>query len=346
MQKQLSHNWPGIFIPSLPEIILINNPNNKLITKRKNILNNFCSKISQFEYLINSNEFQSFLKDNYNICESNSNLDYNEILLRYKKNFNNINKSNDEIDVNKIQQSILYIKNNIDNLKEFQNNVLSVINEKENEIKNISYLINIFADYEKNILINYTNNDLLKLIIMNPENEEISKRIDNLNLYLINPFIKLLDWIENDILDYNSMLTALNQFKNLILNQKSTISKLNELNKKIKEMENNKNNINYLNILKNCSSSYDNQIDNLIKERDVLENNKNNIFEIINIIYMINEEFLKKFKKEKIEKYNEQFNIFIEEEKNNQNLIKDLWICISNITNMKNLPKENKEINI
>ena len=182
---------------------------------------------------------------------------------------------------------------------------------------------------------------------MNPENEEISKKLNNFNLYLINPFIKLLDWIENDILDYKSMLDALEQFEKLVLLDKNTSSKINEINTKIKEIENNKNSINYINILKNCSSNNDdNKVENLIKQRDILENNKKNIFEITNIIYMINEEFVKKFIKEKMDKYNEQFNIFIEEEEKNKNLINDLWICISNKTKMKNLGKENKEANI
>ena len=156
---------------------------------------------------------------------------------------------------------------------------------------------------------------------MNPENEEISKKLNNFNLYLINPFIKLLDWIENDILDYKSMLDALEQFEKLVLLDKNTSSKINEINTKIKEIENNKNSINYINILKNCSSNNDNKVENLIKQRDILENNKKNIFEITNIIYMINEEFVKKFIKEKMDKYNEQFNIFIEEEEKNKNLI-------------------------
>ena len=43
-----------------------------------------------------------------------------------------------------------------------------------------------------------------------------------------------------------------------------------------------------------------------------------------------------------MEKYNEQFKIFIEEDKKNRDLINDLWNCISNSINKKNPGKENK----
>ena len=97
------------------------------------------------------------------------------------------------------------------------------MNEKENEINNLNDLFNVLSDYERNILILYTNNDLTKLIFMNPENENISNRINNLHNYLINPFKKILDWIENDILDFKSMQNALDSFNNLIILYKNKI---------------------------------------------------------------------------------------------------------------------------
>ena len=328
--------------------MFIDNPNNELIIKRTNIINNFCSKISLFKYIINSDEFKDFLNENKNNDESiiYHKLKYNEILLKYKNTFKNINKDNEEIDINKIKDSIVYIKNNINNLLEFQNDVSLVMKEKENEINNLNELLEIFTDYEKNILIQYTNNDLTKLIFMNPENGEISKRINNLKNYIINPFKKLLDWIENDILDFKSMLNALEKFENLILLYKSDNTKIIEINKKISEINknnSNSNNINYLNILIGCSTSLENELEDLIIEKEIVQNEKKDLFEIINIIDKINDEFVKKFKKEKMEKYNEQFKIFIEEDKKNRDLINDLWNCISKATNKKNPGKENKE---
>ena len=180
------------------------------------------------KYIINSDELKDFLNENNNSNKNESitypKLKYSEILLKYKNNFKNVNKENEEIDINKIKDSIIYIKNNINNLIDFQNDVSLVMGEKENEINNLSELLEIFTDYEKNILIQYTNNDLTKLIFMNPENEEISNRINNLKKYLINPFKKLLEWIENDILDFKSMLYGMEKFENLILLYKNNIT--------------------------------------------------------------------------------------------------------------------------
>ena len=220
------------------------------------------------------------------------------------------------------------------------------MDEKEKEINNLVDLLNIFSNFEKNILMQYTNNDLTKLIFLNPENEDISTRISKLNNYIINPFKSILSWVENDILDFKSMLNALEKLDNLISEYENTISKLSEINNKINEIKTNKNKNenNYLHLLINsCSSPSENKLDILIIEQKNLENKKIDLFNIINIIYFVNEKFLEEFKNEKINKYNEQFKMFVEENKKNSEIINDLWDCISSVNNIKNDSKENKE---
>ena len=347
-QKLLTYNWPGIYIPCLPEKLLIDNPNDSLIQKRQKILNNFCLKIAKIDYITNSNEFKSFLKDN-NILTNDiyPKIIYSELLLKYKNNFKNINKNIEEkIDLDKVEEAIIYNKNNINNLLDFQKDVSEVMKEKEIEIKNITELFEIFTEYENNILIQYTKCELTKLIFSNPEHKDISNRINSLNNDLINPYKELLEWTENDILDFKSMLNALEKFKNFILLYNNNKIRIREINKKIIEIKSNKNNNNYLNIFLNCSSTSEDKLENLIKERETIENDNKYLLDIINIINSINDEFIIKFKKEKMEKYNEQFKIFIEEDKKNRNIINDLWDCISNVIKSKNLGKENKEQNI
>ena len=162
--------------------------------------------------------------------------------------------------------------------------------------------------------------------------------------YLINPFKKILDWIENDILDFKSMQNALDSFNNLIILYKNKILRLNEINQNLNGINNN---YNYINILMSCSnSSSENNIEHLIKEKEIIENEKNYLLGIINIIDKVNDEYIVKFKKEKMEKYNEQFKVFIEEDKKNREIINDLWNCISNSIKTQNPFKENKEQNV
>lgn len=347
----MSYYWPGLFIPSLPERILIDNPDNELILKRQKILNDFCNKISKFKYIMKSNELNIFLNENKNNNNNNNNeiiisqLNYNEIYSRYINNFGKIENLKEDInDNNKIEESIILVKNNISNLNEFYNDVSTCMKEKENEIKGIIDILNIFSDYEKNTLIQYSKNDMTKLIFMNPDNEEISTRINNINNFLINPFKELLLWIENDILDFKSMLNALEKFKDLISLFKQTTSKINEINKKIEEINNNNNNQNnYLNMLMSCSSN-DNKMKYLIKDKEINEKKRSDLLGIINIIDFVNEEYIKEFKNEKIRNYNEQFEIFVNEEKKNRDIINNIWNCISDATtNIKNQNKENKE---
>ena len=347
----MSYYWPGLFIPSLPERILIDNPDNELILKRQKILNDFCNKISKFKYIMKSNELNIFLNENKNNNNNNNNeiiisqLNYNEIYSRYINNFGKIENLKEDInDNNKIEESIILVKNNISNLNEFYNDVSTCMKEKENEIKGIIDILNIFSDYEKNILIQYSKNDMTKLIFMNPDNEEISTRINYINNFLINPFKELLLWIENDILDFKSMLNALEKFKDLNSLFRQTTSKINEINKKIEEINNNNNNQNnYLNVLMSCSSN-DNKMKYLIKDKEINEKKRSDLLGIINIIDFVNEEYIKEFKNEKIRNYNEQFEIFVNEEKKNRDIINNIWNCISEATtNIKSQNKENKE---
>ena len=346
----MSYYWPGLYIPSLPEIILIDNPDNELILKRQKILNDFCDKISKFKYIMKSNELNIFLNESKNNNINNneiisSKLNYSEVYSRYLNNFGSIEKLKEDINVNyKIEESIILVKNNISNLNDFYNDVSTCMKEKENEIKGIIDILNIFNDYEKNILIQYCKNDLTKLIFMNPDNEEISTRIDNINNFLINPFKELLFWIENDILDFKSMLNALEKFIDLISLFKQTTSKITEINKKIEEINNNdKTQSSYLNMLMSCSSN-DNKMKNLIEDKEINEKKRNDLLGIINIIDFVNEEYIKEFKNEKIRNYNEQFEIFINEEKKNRDIINNIWNCISEATtNIKNQHKESKE---
>lgn len=346
----MSYYWPGLYIPSLPEIILIDNPDNELILKRQKILNDFCNKISKFKYIMKSIELNIFLNESKNNNINNneiisSKLNYSEVYSRYLNNFGNIEKLKEDINANnKIEESIILVKNNISNLNDFYNDVSTCMKEKENEIKGIIDILNIFNDYEKNILIQYSKNDLTKLIFMNPDNEEISTRIDNINNFLINPFKELLFWIENDILDFKSMLNTLEKFKDLISLFKQTTSKITEINKKIEEINNNdKTQSSYLNMLMSCSSN-DNKMKNLIEDKEINEKKRNDLLGIINIIDFVNEEYIKEFKNEKIRNYKEQFEIFINEEKKNRDIINNIWNCISEATtNIKNQNKENKE---
>ena len=298
---------------------------------------------------MNNEELKLFIKDNNTNNNNNKEIIYPELNLcevysRYIKNFNLTDKPKEEkeINIDKIEESIIYIQNNINNLKEFHNDVSAAMNEKSNEIKSLVDLLNIFSDYEKNILIQYSKKDLTRLIFMNPENEEITTRINNMSKYLINPYEKFLYWIENDILDFKSMLFSLKKLQNLIILYNNTKSTLNEINKKIDEMKN-KNESSYLNILMNCSSTNDKKIKDLIQEKEVIEKKVENLLGIINIIDLVNEKYIKEFKIEKKEKYNEQLKIFIEEDKNNRDMINNFWNCISEATKMKNPNKENKE---
>ena len=61
LRERLKLNWPGIFIPALPEKKLDKN-NNKIIKERQIFLNHFMKKCAKMDHIFYSEEMQIFLR--------------------------------------------------------------------------------------------------------------------------------------------------------------------------------------------------------------------------------------------------------------------------------------------
>ena len=223
------------------------------------------------------------------------------------------------------------------NLKGFEESILSTMTQKENEINYYCNLMNVFEDYEKYTLMEYVNNDENKLVFYNPKNCETFQRIMDIKDKFINPFKKLSSWIEDDILDFKAMLQALESIINLNVVLEGLTLRLKAIEEEIYKYQNNE--YNYFTLLIKWKTAEG----ILLELRNEENNTKNTIRSLISIITIackITLNNLEIFKVEKLQRYHKHIKRFAEVQKDNGDIINDLWSYISNDPKLNDKDKD------
>ena len=317
----------------------------KVIEMRTRVINDFCHKISKFEFILESDELQIFLircNDVSKVINNLPKLNYEEILLRYKEAFSAVSKSikddnDNEIYIKKVNEAIPFMKKVLLNLNGFQKSVLATQEYKENEIKYYYQLMNFFENFEKYTLSEYVNNEQNKLILYNPNNSETYNKILDIKENFKNPFIELASWIEDDILDFKAMLSALESIINLngLLDKLS--ARLTAIDEEISKYENDE--YNYFTLLIKWKT-VDGILLELRNEEIITKNTIKAINSIIKIASKITLDNLEIFKVEKLQRYHRHIKKFAEIQKSNGDIINKLWSYISNDPKLKDKDKD------
>ena len=343
LREKLVERWPGIYIPNLPPKVTMGNLEKKVIEMRTRVINDFCHKSSKFKFIIDSEELQIFLIKSIDVSKVINNLpklNYEEILFRYKKAFPEV-KEGDENDLEKyiktVNDAIPYMKKVLLNLKGFEESIVATMTQKENEINYYCNLMNAFEDYEKYTLMEFVNNDEDKLVFYNPKNSETYQKIMDIKDKFINPFERLSSWIEDDILDFKAMLGALESIINLNDLLDRLTLRLSAIEEEILKYENEE--YNYLTLLFKWKSA-----EGILMELKMEESNtKSTIKALISIITIVSKNTLNNleiFKVEKLQRYHKHIKRFAEVQKENGDIINDLWSYISNDPKLKDKDKD------
>ena len=299
---------------------------------RTRVINDFCRKIAKFKFIVESEALQIFLIKSIDVSKVISNLpklSYEEILLRYERAFPYIKVENrDNFDKEKIELKnwIPLLKKVSVNLGRFKDNVSETMVNKEKEANYYFDLMNVFEDYEKYVLMEYKKNNEDQLIFYNPKNSEAFEKIMNLKNQFINPFKQLLTWLEDDVLDFEAMINTLEQ----ILNLYELIEKLKNRLIAIEDESNEykDNNISLFSLLfkwKNKESA----LMELEEQKEKTQKNIETITSLSIISTRVTLEHLKIFRNEKLQRYHKHIKKFSESQKDNNEIINDLWNYIS-----------------
>ena len=346
LREKLVERWSGLYIPNLPPKLTMGNLEKKVIEMRTRVINDFCHKISKFNFILDSDELQIFLIRCNDVSKSISNLpklNYDEILARYKKIFSDVvqklEEKNCELEnyVKKINDAIPFMKKMLLNLKGFKKSIISTEENKEKEINYYYDLMNVFRNFEKLTLMEYVNNDKDKLVFSNPANKETSQKISDIKELFKNPFTELASWIDDDILDFNAMLFALESIINLNELLDKLNSRLGAIEDEIIKYQNNE--YNYLTLWIKWKT-----VDGILFDLRQEEKNTRNTIRSLNSIILIASKItldnLEIFKVEKLQRYHKHIKKFAEVQKANGDIINKLWSYISNDPKLKDKDKD------
>ena len=321
----------------------VGNLEKKVIEMRTRVINDFCHKTSKFKFILDSEELQIFLIksiDVLKVINSLPKLNYDEILFRYNKAFPDVKPGGEaelEQYIKLVDKAIPFMKKVLLNLKGFEESIVATMTQKENEINYYCNLMNVFEDYEKYTLMEYVNNDEDKLVFFNPKNSETYQKIMDIKDKFINPFEKLSSWIEDDILDFKAMLGALESLINLNAILERLMLRQKAIEEEIIKYKNNE--YNYYTLLIKWKTAEGILID-LEKEKNSTNSTIKSLISIITIASKITLDNLEIFKIEKLQRYHKHIKRFAEVQKDNGDIINDLWSYISNDPKLNDKDKD------
>lgn len=171
LRAKLVENWPGIFIPPLPEKKLAGGSNAEFLTDRSFWLDHFMKRCGKIAHIFYSDEMQLFIRaaggETSKVKDSKKNSP-KVMLERYKKQFYKFCQETTLSE--KIQNSVDHYFKNLDQTIKFFRDFRQIakdLNErkKQNQIAYVHFIKNTISDYRRKL--------------NKAEQEEVKKKYDN-----------------------------------------------------------------------------------------------------------------------------------------------------------------------
>ena len=332
LYEKLIQRWPGVYIPRVPPKKITGNMDPTNIKTRMRLLNRFCLNISNIDYLYKAEEtkiFRNNVPDVSNAINKLPELNYSEILVRMKEAFPEFNENYDIIiGKDKFTDFISFLRTLQKHNLNFQENVNSASEKREIEKKQYLELIHGFSNYEKDNMMCYADSNETSLIFYNPSYSSLSEKVLKLRQEMINPFIALKDWLEEDLLDAEAMELAAKQILQLIESEKKLKDKLNQLEEDLKKGQ-----AGQVSFFKSIFKNKEEIISEIEKEKEVTEQKINDIQVIIKIVGDNMENQIEAFKKEKTQNYYKYLKMFAILQRESNRVVRELWTLVKNALN-------------
>lgn len=188
---------------------------------------------------------------------------------------------------------------------------------------------NGFENYEKGTLFSYADNKEDRLVFINPNNSELAEKILKFKTSLSNPYVLLNDWLEEEKLDIEAMVQALDGLTNLNDALEKLSKKLESIEGSIKTLQAGQKDFKTIFKFKNKEDT----LGDLDKEKIETESNIQNLEMIIKLASFNMECYLDIFKEKKLKEYYIHLKMFAELQKNNNLILEDLWNQVKTVLN-------------
>lgn len=322
LRKKMVEQWPGIFVPKLPNKKKVGNKGKKISLIRVEMLNRFLKKISKIKYLMESEEMSLFLQNTSNVAKTLDGMkipNYEDLSKKYFSTFleydDNFDTKAGKDDQDKFEKKLM---ESIPKMKNFVLLVSAAMERYMDEQQNYSEVINMLSEYEKESLSNFVDNDENKLVFFNTKNQELCKNISDAKNEMINPFDRLYSAITEDYLNSEAMTEALEGLKMLQDNYNKLIKSLSNINIEMSELQAGKG---VLTMFKNKEK----EITRLNTEKENLENSINNLGNVIKIATFNMQNTIKDFKITELDNYYAELSRIENDIDKNAQISDDLW---------------------
>ena len=325
LRKKFVERWPGVFIPNIPHKKTVGATEKDIVELRIEMINRFLKKLSNIDYLFNSDEMELFLQNSSNVPKTLENIkedSYQELLKKYSGVFTDYDDNFDTI-AGKTEQDDFYKKLNVmyPKLRAFRAFIFQERERFKSVQQNYIAVINMLSTYEKEIVNNYVNNDENKLVFFNMKNIDLCKNISNVQEKMINPYDRLYDSITEDYLDTEAMQEALESLKSLQDNYNKLTKNLTSTNVQLNDLQAGKTNVKSLLRFKGREDN----INSLMAEKEKLEKDIEYLGQVIKIATFNMQNQIKKFKNICLENYYGELSKIERKNKKNARIYDELW---------------------
>jgi len=325
LRRKLMERWPGVFVPNIPHKKTVGNTDKEIVGMRIEMINRFLKKLSNIDYLFNSDEMELFLQNSSNVPKTLDNIkedSYEELLKKYSSVFTDYDDNFDTLAGKNEQDAFSkQLNENYPRLRAFRT---FIYQEKERfkEIqKNYLAVINLLSLYEKEIVNTFVNNDENKLVFFNMKNIDLCKNISNAQEKVINPYDRLYEAITEDYLDTEAMQEALESLKQLQENYNKLTKTLTSTNVHLNDLQAGKTNIKSILSFKGREDN----ISSLMMEKERLEKDIENLGQVIKIATFNMQNQIRNFKTVSLENYYGQLSRIEKDTETNAVIFDDLW---------------------
>ena len=325
LRKKFVDRWPGVFIPNIPHKKTVGHTDKEIVELRIEMINRFLKKISNIDYLFNSDEMELFLQNSSNIPKTLDNIkpdSYQDLLKKYSSVFTDYDDNFDTIAGKTDQDEFYRLLNDMyPRLRGFRAFIFQEKERYKGVQQNYLGIINMLSLYEKEIVNTYVNNDENSLVFFNMKNIDLCKNISNAQEKVINPYDHLYEAITEDYLDTEAMIEALESLKSLQDTYNKLTKNLTSTNVQLNDLQAGKTNVKSLLSFKGREDN----INKLMSEKEKLEKDIENLGQVIKIATFNMQNQIKKFKTVCLENYYSELNKIEKDTEANAKIFDELW---------------------
>ena len=315
----LQKRFPGIPIPCIPPKQAFGNKDNTFVQDRTFYLQRFLRKLTRFDFIIESQEFQLFARPNgLNVEKALAKLMPMSTMQTYERVKAVTNTDDQKFDLmqrerfaNDVTQYMFFARNVEPLLRKIKSDLSSYLMAKHRTLGATKDYAAFITRYEDLNLTHYSDMNSRELVFNNPENKALQESMVTTGSALKNPYIDLYHWVKGELYDLEAVKDSVKVRAETMENLRKLEAKKSSTQKDLEDVSTGKTTVTTL--FKNSSDA--NSMANKIESTDREIASTRLLVDLLTIY--LGEKVITTFKKEKLDLYHRILKQFTVIEINN-----------------------------